>query len=216
MPVQNGISPQRFHHGDTRCSILRSGAAAEDRRKVSLLLRFIKLWRDEMAGQAEDAEKCKSKVRLCSCRWKSTAHNITIWLFLDTEGENRLYSGPKKGVLLTITYSAAAVEPASTHAAPDVTACAPAGEGVAGPDSASPGERTVRTPLAAHHAVPVLSLRCGNTLTPAPVNRIWDTDSTIHPCGSGGSSALCRGGMVCALGGPPAESPLFGHIAWCG
>jgi hypothetical protein len=84
----------------------------------------------------------------------------------------------------TITYSAAAVEPASTHAAPDVTACSPAGEGLTasatpsphpaatGPDGASPGARTAHTSLAAHHAVPVLSLRCGNTLTPAPVNWI--------------------------------------------
>ena len=172
------------------------------------------------AGQAEDAEKCKSKVRLCSCRWRSTAHNITIWLFLDTEGE--------KGVLIAITYSAAAVGPASTHAAPDVTPCAAAGEGVTasaspsphpaatGPDGASPRERTAPTPLAAHPAVQVLSLRCGNTLTPAPVNWIWDRATTIHPCGSGGGSALCRGGMICALVGPPAESPLFGHIARCG
>ena len=53
------------------------------------------------AGQAEDAEICKSKVRLCSCRWKATTHNTTIWLFLDTEGENRLYSGPKKREFLS-------------------------------------------------------------------------------------------------------------------
>ena len=32
----------------------------------------------------------------CRCRWKTTIDNITIWLFLDTQGENRLYSGPKK------------------------------------------------------------------------------------------------------------------------
>ena len=36
----------------------------------------------------------------CQRRWKTTIHNITIWLFLDTEGENRLYSGPKKGETL--------------------------------------------------------------------------------------------------------------------
>src|SRR4030042_1774055 len=73
-------------------------------------------------------------------------------------------TAPKKGVLIAITYSAAPVELASTHAAPEVTACAPAGESATGPDGASPGERTARTPLAARHAVPVLSLRCGNTL----------------------------------------------------
>ena len=56
------------------------------------------------AGQAEDAEKWKSKVRLCSCRWKATAHNITIWQFLDTEGESLLHSGlKKKGVFIAIT-----------------------------------------------------------------------------------------------------------------
>jgi hypothetical protein len=59
----------------------------------------------------------------CQCRWKTTIHNLTIWLSLDTKGENRLYSSPKKkGVLVTITYSAAAVEAASAHAAADVTA----------------------------------------------------------------------------------------------
>ena len=134
----------------------------------------------------------------------------------------------KKGVLITITYSAAAVEVASAHAAADVTAWAPAGEGATasatpsthpaatGPDGASPGERTADTPLAAQDPVPFLSLRCGNTLTPAPVNGFWDSDTTIHPFGSGGGFALCRGGMVRALGGLPAESPLFDPLTWCG
>ncbi len=44
----------------------------------------------------------------CQRRWKTTIHNITIWLFLDTEGENRLYSGPKKGEFLHLTWSSLA------------------------------------------------------------------------------------------------------------
>ena len=37
-------------------------------------------------------------------RWKATAHNITIWQFLDTEGESLLHSGlKKKGVFIAIT-----------------------------------------------------------------------------------------------------------------
>ena len=129
---------------------------------------------------------------------------------------------------MTITYSAAALEAASAHAAADLTAWAPAGEGATasatpsthpaatGPDGASPGGRTAHTPLAVQDAVRVLSPRCGNTLTPAPVNGFWDSDTAIHPCGSGWGSALCRGGMVRALGGLPAESSLFDPLPWCG
>lgn len=120
------------------------------------------------------------------------------------------------------------MEAASAHAAADVTACAPAGGGATastapstppaatGPDGASLGERTADTPLAAQDAVPVLSLRCGNTLTPAQVKGFWGSDTTIHPCGSGGGSALSRGGLVRALVGLPAESALFDPLPWCG
>ena len=117
------------------------------------------------------------------------------------------------------------MEAASAH----VTAWAPAGEGATAsatpsthpaatglPDGASPGERTAHTPLAAKDAVPILSLRCGNTLTPTPVNGFWDSGTTIHPCGSGGGFALCRGGRVRAFGGLPAESPLFDPLPRCG
>ncbi|NTV57305.1 MAG: hypothetical protein HGA74_08460 [Deltaproteobacteria bacterium] len=120
------------------------------------------------------------------------------------------------------------MEAASAHAAADVTACAPAGGGATastapstppaatGPDGASLGERAADTPLAARDAVPVLSLRCGNTLTPAQVNGFWGSDTTIYPCGSGGGSALSRGGLVRALVGLPAESALFDPLPWCG
>jgi len=37
----------------------------------------------------------------CQCRWKATIHNITIWLILDTQGENRLYSRPEKREFLS-------------------------------------------------------------------------------------------------------------------
>ena len=37
----------------------------------------------------------------CQYRWKTAIHNITIWLFLDTQGENRLHSGPNKREFLS-------------------------------------------------------------------------------------------------------------------
>jgi len=156
-------------------------------------------------------------------------HDITVCLFLDTEVESHRTPAPKKRSSDHHHSSASTVEAASARTATEVSAWAPTGEGVtasatpsthpaaAGPPGGSfPGERTVDTPLAAQNAVPVLSLRCGNTLTPTRDTGFWNSDDTIPPCGNRGGSALCRGGMVRTTGGLPAKSSLFDHLPLCG
>jgi hypothetical protein len=73
--------------------------------RVSIKAFWRSTWWYERKGSWKSREFTGGTLQLNRlARWKATAHNITIWQFLDTEGESLLHSGlKKKGVFIAIT-----------------------------------------------------------------------------------------------------------------